>query len=168
MSHYDFLDEHLDTFWQKATGKTLNDSMCGGIITAHGDKAYGYRYDWEKVGIHFYHGVMLYLLTYTDLMDRPMHESKQWVIDQYPTYRDMLPPIRIPYIAIFHAPSGTITAQFEDDGISANLRLKDIYETLDDMPEDERAEYKIIRYTCKNDPFFTLLDAVNREAPSSF
>lgn len=168
MSHYDFLDEHLDAFWKQATGKTLAESNAAGIVSAHGDKGYGYKKKWEKAGIHFYHGMMLYLLTYTDLMDRPKHESGDWVIDQYPTYRDMLPAIRIPYIAIFHTPSGTITAQFEDDGLGARLRLEDIQEELDAMPETERAHYKILRYTCDNDPFFKLPDHTQRSTATTF
>jgi len=92
-SHYDFLDEHLDAFWVKATGKTLSDSWCAGIVSAHGDKGYGYRRDWERAGIHFYHGMMLYLLTYTSIMDRPKHESRQWVIDNYGRFKDSLPAL---------------------------------------------------------------------------
>lgn len=42
-SHYDYLHEHLETFWQRVTGKTLDESGCAGIIGTHGDKAYGYR-----------------------------------------------------------------------------------------------------------------------------
>lgn len=168
MSHYDFLDEHLDTFWQKAVGKPLDQSGAAGIVTAHGDKAYGYQSMWERAGIHFYHGMMLYMLTYSKVMDRPKHESGQWVIDQYPHYKEMLPAVKIPYIAIFHVPSATITCQFEDDGLSAKMRLEDIQEDLNDLPEEDRAEYKILRYTCENDPFFQLPDNVTRTTAQTF
>lgn len=94
MSHYKWLEANLNDFWLRVFGKNLEDTMCAGIIGAHGDKAYCYRRDWEHEGIHFYHGVALFLLTYTkEIGDTPKHESCQWVIDNYAKYKDKLPPV---------------------------------------------------------------------------
>jgi len=93
-SHYQWLDKHLNDFWVQVIGKSLADSNCAGIIGAHGDKGYGYRSEWEKAGIHYYHAMALYLLTYTDVMDRPKHESLQWVIEKYPAYKEYLPVVK--------------------------------------------------------------------------
>jgi len=163
MSHYTFLDKHLDDFWQQVFGKPLSETGCAGIVSAHGDKAYAYKQDWEDAGIHFYHGVMLFMLTYTKLMDSPQHESKEWVIDQYPIFKEKLPQIIISYYAIIHEPTGKITAQFQDEGdLSTELRLKDIMSDIDELPDDEKSEWKVIQYSCINDPFFRLPDNVSR------
>lgn len=94
-SHYDWLNDHLAEFWLKAFGQSLSDSGFGGVIGAHGDKAYGYRSDWEAEGIPFPHGVALYFMTYSKRMDRPKHESKEWVIENYPKYKPILPEITV-------------------------------------------------------------------------
>jgi len=59
---------------------------CAGIIGAHGDKGYCYSRTWKDAGVSFEHGMLLYMLTYTDVMDRPEHESDQWVIEKYDEY----------------------------------------------------------------------------------
>ena len=60
-TYYDYLDANIETFFFNLG---INDAMCGkGLITAHGDKAYSYKSRFEDTGIHFYHGVALYLLT---------------------------------------------------------------------------------------------------------
>jgi len=93
MNHYQWLDENLNDFWVKVFDKSLDDAGCAGIICAHGDKGRQYKRRWENNGIHFFHGNALYLLTYTHVMDKPKHESCEWVIENYPKYKDMLPPI---------------------------------------------------------------------------
>lgn len=62
MNHYDWLDENLPAFFSNL-GIDLN-KRCAGIITAHGDKCYGYKDYWERNGVPFYHGVAIYLLSY--------------------------------------------------------------------------------------------------------
>lgn len=89
-NHYNYLDDHLDKFWVRVFGKNLSDTWNGGIISAHGDKGYGYRAAWKNAGIPFNHGMMLYMLTYTKVMDEEKHKSKDWVIAQYPKYKDIL------------------------------------------------------------------------------
>lgn len=93
VNHYHYLDKHLNTFWIAVLGDSLNNTHCGGIISAHGDKGYGYRSDWEKAGISFPHAMAMYLLTYTKMMDRPKHESAAWVVENYPKLKQHLPKI---------------------------------------------------------------------------
>lgn len=93
INHYKWLDKHLETFWQAVFGQSLAESGCAGIVSAHGDKGYQYESDWEDAGIPFPHGMAMYMLTYTNKMDRPKHESCEWVIDNYHWYVDLLPPV---------------------------------------------------------------------------
>lgn len=89
-SHYDYLNDHLEAFWLKVFGKTPNEMFCGGIVSAHGDKGYGYRADFEKHGINFGHGMMLYLLSYLKLDRDKSIKAKEWIIDNYEHYLPML------------------------------------------------------------------------------
>lgn len=86
-SHYRYLDIMLQDFWKEVFGKTANEMFCGGIVSAHGDKARGYERAWEKAGINKYRGSLLFLLTYTKAMgETPKHMSKEWVINNYLKY----------------------------------------------------------------------------------
>lgn len=89
-SHYDYLEFVIDRFWPKVFGKTRNEMFCGCNVGAHADKCDGYKFDWNDAGIPFYHGVLLFLLTYTKLMDRPKHESGEWVIENYEKFNSMI------------------------------------------------------------------------------
>lgn len=89
-SHYKYLDDHLDCFWVKVFGKTLGESWFGGIISAHGDKGYGYRRAWEEAGIPFNHGMMLFMLTYTDKITTEKSKSKEWIIANYNHYLPLI------------------------------------------------------------------------------
>jgi hypothetical protein len=89
-SHYDYLDAMLNPFWMRVFGKIADDMWCGGIVTAHGDKCYGYKRRWAAKGINFYHGAMLYLLTYTRVMDQEKYLSGEWVIENYLKYLPVL------------------------------------------------------------------------------
>ena len=93
INHYKWLEKYLPQFWRAVFDKSLDDMGYAGIICAHGDKAYQYRDEWEDAGIPFPHGVALFMLTYTEKMDRPKHESCEWVIDNYQWYVDLLPEI---------------------------------------------------------------------------
>lgn len=87
ISHYDYLELIIESFWKQVFDKSLNDMWCGGIITSHGDKGYSYRHKWEENGVPFKRGMMIFLLSYTKLLgDRPKHESCEWVIEEYPKY----------------------------------------------------------------------------------
>lgn len=90
-SHYDYLSEMLNPFWYQVFGKTADQMWQGGMVTAHGDKAYGYKDQWQKHNIPFHHGVLLFLLSYTkEYGDRPKHESVDWVVEVYPKYLEKI------------------------------------------------------------------------------
>lgn len=87
LSHYDYLELVIDEFWKLVFGKSTSEMWCGGIIGAHGDKAYDYKCQWKEANIPFGRGVLLFLLTYTkELGDTPKHESDEWVIQNYQKY----------------------------------------------------------------------------------
>ena len=86
--YYDYINSVINPFWVKVFQKTLDEMWCSGIVSAHADKCTGHKYEWEENNIPFYHGALLYLLTYTKIMDKPKHESCEWVIENYETYKD--------------------------------------------------------------------------------
>lgn len=88
-SHYDWLQENLNDFWLKVFDKNLDESGFGGVISAHGDKAYGYKNKWVNAGIPFNHGVAMFFLTYTDIVDEEV-DTCQWVIDNYFKFKPLL------------------------------------------------------------------------------
>jgi hypothetical protein len=98
MNHYQWLDKNLESFWIKVTGKTLDESGCAGIVSAHGDKCYGYRMAWEKAGVPFHHGVAIYFLTYIHPFSGEARETpngewvdpKKWVADNYERFKPFL------------------------------------------------------------------------------
>lgn len=61
MDHYDWLEKHLGKFFENLG---IYADYAIGMGSAHGDKCYSYRNQWEKVGIRFEHGVAIYLLSY--------------------------------------------------------------------------------------------------------
>lgn len=96
MSHYDWLQKNLSTFFERVG---VDFDQNAGIIGAHGDKGYGYRWRWEEHGIPFEHGMAIYLLTYTRPFSHEVRETgstwvdpAQWVIDNYERFKDKLPP----------------------------------------------------------------------------
>lgn len=96
-NHYDYLEAHLPEFF-RAIG--LGWEANAGIISAHGDKAYSYRYTWEELGIPFAHGVALYLLTYCYPFDLEVRQTeggwvapKDWVVDNYERFKYHLPEV---------------------------------------------------------------------------
>lgn len=91
-SHYDYLDFHFSKFC-KDVG--IVDNWVTSLISAHGDKGYCYKRDWEKSGIHFYHGMMLYILFRLEPFcdETEQHNVKSWVIDNYSRFVNLLPSI---------------------------------------------------------------------------
>lgn len=87
INHYNWLEKHFPEFLEKIG---LDFANCPGIVGAHGDKCYGYRYIWKEKGIPFHHGAALYLLTYLSPYNKEVRETDngwvapdQWVIDNY-------------------------------------------------------------------------------------
>ena len=98
-SHYDYLEAHLPVFLDNVKVKG-GWEWNRGLISAHGDKADEYRDRWEKAGIHFYHGVAIYLLTYCSPFKKECRETKEgwknpgdWVIENAHRFLHFLPPV---------------------------------------------------------------------------
>ena len=96
-SHYTWLDDNLVDF---CAAIDLPDAQYSkGLISAHGDKCYSYRDDWEDAGIPFEHGVAIYLLTYVRPYSKEVRETEsgwvdvsQWIIENYGRFKENLPP----------------------------------------------------------------------------
>lgn len=86
VSHYKYLDAVIESFWVKVFGKTPSEMFCGGIVSAHGDKCYDYKFSMPKRNIPFNRSALLFLLTYTKLMDREKNLSEEWVVENYNKY----------------------------------------------------------------------------------
>lgn len=89
-SHYEYLDAVISKFWHRVFGTDFANSPYCGIVTAHGDKCYSYRRKWKESGISFQHGTLLFMLTYTNLMDMERYESAEWVIKNYEKYKKVI------------------------------------------------------------------------------
>lgn len=101
INHYKWLEKHFPAFAYKVglRGWT-SESQASGILAAHGDKCYGYKYTWEKAGIEFPHGVAIYLLTYEKPFWDEVRETKdgwvsplEWVITNKDRFLPHLPPV---------------------------------------------------------------------------
>jgi hypothetical protein len=95
-SHYDYLDENLPTFFKK-----IGILYKEGIISAYGDKAYSYRDKWQKGGLHFYHGVAIYILTYVRPFSKESRETingwvdpGDWVLANKDRFIQYLPKVK--------------------------------------------------------------------------
>ena len=94
-NHYDYLHEHLMKFFKDVGVKYEQNE---GIISAHGDKAYGYRFEWNAAEIPFNHGVSIYMLTYCKPFSDEVRETDngwvdpgEWVRDNYERFKPFLP-----------------------------------------------------------------------------
>ncbi len=93
-SHYDYLEAHLDEF-SRLLGLPYS---LKGLISAHGDKFYGYQDKWEKAGIPFEKGAAICLLTYIIPYSNECRETKNgwvkpcdWVISNKDKFMKFLP-----------------------------------------------------------------------------
>jgi hypothetical protein len=89
-NHYTYLDAILEPFWLEVFKKTPSETWSAGIVAAHGDKAYGYRREWQQAGINHNRGTLLFLLTYTSEFKGGKSDSCEWVIENYPKYLPMI------------------------------------------------------------------------------
>jgi hypothetical protein len=101
MNHYEYMDIHLPKFFED-TKVNGGWEWNAGIISAHGDKFYGYQSKWEDAGIHFHHGCMIMMLTYCNPYGKETRDNvkdvrwvdpSQWVIDNYNRFKKFLPPL---------------------------------------------------------------------------
>jgi hypothetical protein len=106
INHYNYLERCLPAFLDKHV-KGGFQCYCG-IIGAHGDKGYGYQYEWEKAGIPFEKGMMLYLLSYCYPFSEQVRKTptgfkkpSEWVVENYAKFKDELPDATDADISIF-------------------------------------------------------------------
>lgn len=90
INHYCYLELVLPIFSRMIGFIEPKCQISEGYIAAHGDKCYQYRSAWEEVGIPFNRGALLFLLTYTVIMDMEKHLSCEWVIKNYGRFKSIL------------------------------------------------------------------------------
>ena len=90
LRHYRYLDMVLPIFSKMVKFIEPTCILELGDIAAHGDKCYQYIRDWEKAGIPFNRGALLFLMTYTQAMDMEKHQSCEWVIKNYGRFKSIL------------------------------------------------------------------------------
>lgn len=95
MSHYDYLEKHFVSF-AKAVGAT--GCVNNGIISAHGDKFYGYKDGFKEAGIPFEKGVAIGLLTYLNPFANECRDTPKgwvapvdWIISNKERFLHLLP-----------------------------------------------------------------------------
>ena len=92
MSNLQYMLANTDAFIAEVfKGEPRYIDACGGMVSAHGDKSDQYEQYWHSSGIDFKKAQIIYFLTFTKLMDRPKHLSKEWVVDNYDKYANLLP-----------------------------------------------------------------------------
>ena len=96
-NHYAYLEKNLPQFFADVG---VNWDHNAGIIVAHGDKAYGYQHYWEENGLHFYHGVAIFLLTYCHPYGKECRDTpggwvkpNEWVLKNKDRFLKYLPPV---------------------------------------------------------------------------
>lgn len=91
--HYRYLDMVLPIFSKLVKFVEPSCILEPGIITAHGDKCYQYEDRWNEAGVPFNRGTLLFLMTYTAIMDMEKSKSCEWVIKNYGRFRSILDTI---------------------------------------------------------------------------
>jgi hypothetical protein len=96
-NQYVWLHENLATFLKNVG---IDPGYSEGLISAHGDKAYGFRSLFQELGIHFFHGCAIYLITYCSPYSREVRETDDgwvpvevWMIMNKDRFLLHLPPI---------------------------------------------------------------------------
>ena len=82
-NHYTYLELMVEPLGELLFGDKGQWVFNDGMIGAHGDKGYGYRDIWKDAGINHNRGTLLYLLTYTNLLDCDKSKSGEWVVSNY-------------------------------------------------------------------------------------
>ena len=118
-NHYNWLDKNLSTFYER-----LGIPYNSGVITAHGDKVYGYKDRFDKVNLHFYHGVAIYLITYERPFNKEVRETDHgwvapidWILENKDRFLKLLPPIDSNWNECQHYWRHKIDSQFDGDVI---------------------------------------------------
>lgn len=89
-NYYDYLELMLIPFWSLVLNETPESMGVSDIVTAHGDKCYCYKNEWEEINIPFHQGALLYLLSYANKMCVDRSKVCEWVIEKYPEYISMI------------------------------------------------------------------------------
>lgn len=106
-SHYDYLDAVIEHFGALVLPEREQPQFNKGTVVAHGDKCYQYMdCAREDHGIDPFHFAMIYLLTYTSLMDRPKHESYNWVVTKHEHF--------LPYLKRAEEAAGIVDRSISD------------------------------------------------------
>ena len=95
--HYKWLEENLPSFFESIG---LNPQYALGSISAGGDKCYGAAYKFEQAGLHFYHGVAIYLALGFDPFSDKVRNTQdgwvdpfQWIVDHKNEFTPFLPEV---------------------------------------------------------------------------
>jgi hypothetical protein len=99
VSHYQWLENNLPQIFE-AVG--INKDLAIGSITSGGDKCYGSQELFEKCGLHFYHGVAIYLLLGFPPFCEEVRNTKngwvdpfQWIILNKDKFTPILPEVNL-------------------------------------------------------------------------
>jgi len=82
ISHYTFMDKHIEPFYKEI----LKEDYIGGYngyVSAHGDKFYSERHDFESRNIEFAIGVMIGMMIVYTKKYRKIHEKDQFSWEWY-------------------------------------------------------------------------------------
>lgn len=93
-NHYEWLNKNLPQFFKAIK---IDFDRFEGLLSAHGDKCYGYQNYWEKHQIPFEHGVAIFLVSYF----KPYYDEvgdtkdgwvdvKEWVVSKYSIWKTFL------------------------------------------------------------------------------
>lgn len=93
-NHYMWLEKYLPAFFEAVGVKWQGNA---GIISAHGDKGSTYKRKWAEAGIHYHHGMAIFLLTYCRPYCNEVRETENgwvapcdWVIKNYDRFKSHL------------------------------------------------------------------------------
>jgi hypothetical protein len=148
MNHYEWLEKYLPRIFENFK---LNYEPYEGCVTAHGDKCYQYKDEWEAAGIHFFHGCALYMLSFdTTYMTYPRNKVCDWVLCMYGIHKNKLVPVEpeAKYIW-FNIQTGEFSNAWTHEEM-IHCGSSTLIEDSGKSPE-----YKLIKFECLNDPAFT-------------
>lgn len=92
-SHYSWLNKYLRTVFERAG---ISWSLNGNIISAHGDKSFGYQWKWREHGVPYEHGTAIFLMSYCKPFSEEVRETEKgwvdvgdWVIENYDRFKHL-------------------------------------------------------------------------------
>jgi len=96
-THYEYLIKNFPIF---LIALGINPAQYMGMIVSHGDKVDSFKRKFEESGIHFYHGVVIYLLSYIKPYSDECRQTKNgwvdpgdWIIQNKDRFLQYLPPV---------------------------------------------------------------------------